>query len=150
MALDGIQLVGRFSEARGERATFAPDLGFNLAFADGFFDDRFRTLIDTFAERAGIAVTADDRAWPTHEPPEVTELDLGRAGISTVLWTTGYAPDYDWLELPILDEFGVPRHVRGISEVPGLTFLGLLWQHNNGSANLAGVAVDAEYLAARW
>ena len=118
-------------------------------FADGFFDERFRALIDTFAERAGIEVTDDDRLWPEYDPPEVAELDLVRAGISTVLWTTGYAPDYGWLDLPILDEFGVPRHVRGVSEVPGLSFIGLLWQHNNGSANLLGVAVDAAYLASQ-
>jgi putative flavoprotein involved in K+ transport len=67
-----------------------------------------------------------------------------------VIWTTGYAPDYDWLVFPILDEFGTPRHVRGVTEVPGLTFLGLLFQHNNASANLAGVALDAEYLSSRW
>ncbi len=80
----------------------------------------------------------------------MTELDLASAGISSVLWTTGYAPDYGWLDLPVLGEFGLPRHVQGISDVPGLTFLGLLWQHNQGSANLAGVAKDAEYLVSRW
>jgi putative flavoprotein involved in K+ transport len=150
MALDGIPLMGRFGSAEGERVSFAPDLAENLRFADEFFDTRFRELCDTFAERAGVAVTMDDREWPTFEPPEVTELDLAREGISTVLWTTGYTPDYGWLDLPILDEFGVPRHVRGVSEVPGLTFIGLLWQLNNASANLAGVAVDAAYLASRW
>lgn len=67
-----------------------------------------------------------------------------------MLWTTGYKPDYDWLDLPILDEFGVPRHVRGVSDVPGFTFIGLLWQLNNASANLTGVALDAAYLASRW
>lgn len=150
MALDGIHLVGRFTGADGERATFAADLAANLEFADTFFDVRLRTLCDSFAERAGIDATADDRVWVDHQPPEVTELDLARSGISTVLWTTGYAPDYGWLELPILDESGVPRHVRGVSEVPGLTFIGLLLQHNNASANLAGVAIDAAYLASRW
>lgn len=150
MAENGIRLVGRFTAADGERVTFAPDLTDNLKFADEFFDTRFRQLCDTFAERAGFEVTDDDREWPDYQPPEVTELDLAREGISTVLWTTGYRPDYDWLDLPILDEFGVPRHVRGVSEVPGLTFLGLLWQLNNASANLTGVAVDAEHLASRW
>jgi putative flavoprotein involved in K+ transport len=150
MALDGVGLVGRFSGADGTRATFAEDLREGLAFADGFFDRQFRPLCDTFAERAGIEVTDDDRVWPTYDPPEVPELDLERAGIATVLWTTGYAPDYDWLDLPILDEFGVPRHVRGVSEVPGLSFIGLLWQLNNSSANLSGVAVDAAYLASLW
>ena len=80
----------------------------------------------------------------------MTELDLAASGISTVLWTTGYAPDYGWLDLPVIGDFGLPRQVRGVSDVPGLTFLGLLWQHNQGSANLAGVAKDAEYLVARW
>jgi putative flavoprotein involved in K+ transport len=150
MALDGIRLAGRFSGADGERVTFAPDLSANLGFADAFFDLRFQPLCDAFAEKAGIEVGPDDRAWPTFEPPELTELDLAAEGISSVLWTTGYSPDYDWLDLPILDEFGTPRHVRGVSEVPGLTFIGLLWQHNNASANLAGVALDAEYLASRW
>jgi putative flavoprotein involved in K+ transport len=50
----------------------------------------------------------------------------------------------------VLDANGRPRHVRGLSDVPGLTFIGLLWQHNNASANFAGVGSDAEYLAARW
>ena len=150
MAKDGIQLVGRFVGADGERATFAEDLGANLRFADEFFDARFRTLIETFADRAGVAMTEDDREWPDFRPPEVTEVDLARAGIGTILWTTGYRPDYGWLDLPILDEFGIPRHVRGISEVPGLTFIGLLWQHDNASANLLGLFRDAEYLVSRW
>lgn len=150
MAMDGLRLAGRFVAADGERATFAPDLSDNLAFADHWFDERVRELFDTFAERAGVEVADDDRVWPTYQPPELTDLDLRRAGISTVLWTTGYAPDYGWLDLPIMDEFGVPKHNRGISDVPGLSFIGMLFQHNNGSANLAGVAVDAEYLASQW
>jgi putative flavoprotein involved in K+ transport len=150
MAREGFRLTGRLVKADGERIEFAPDLAANLRFADEFFDTRFKSLCDTFGERAGLEMTEDDRVWPTYEPPEVTELDLAREGISTVLWTTGYAPDYGWLDLPILDEFGVPRHVRGVSEVPGLTLIGLLWQLNNSSANFSGVAVDAEYLASRW
>jgi putative flavoprotein involved in K+ transport len=150
MALDGIHLVGRFSGADGESVRFAADLAENLRFADEFFDVRFQALIDTFVERAGIDAGEDDRAWPAFEPPEVTELDLAKVGISSVLWTTGYAPDYAWLELPILDDFGVPRQVRGISDVPGLTFIGLLWQRNLLSANLVGVDLDAEYLASNW
>jgi putative flavoprotein involved in K+ transport len=150
MALDGIRLAGRFNAGDGTRVTFASDLAESLTFADTFFDTRFRTLCDTFAEKAGIDAGPDDRVWPAYQPPEVPELDLSAEGIGTVLWTTGYKPDYDWLDLPILDEFGVPRHVRGVSDVPGLTFIGLLWQLNNASANLTGVAQDAEYLASRW
>jgi putative flavoprotein involved in K+ transport len=149
-AADGMRLVGRFEGADGYRARFAADLAANLAFADVFFDERFRGLIETFIVRAGIDVPPDDCVPFEREVPEVTELDLRAEGISTVLWTTGYAPDYGWLDLPVLNEFGVPRHVRGISEVPGLTFIGLLWQHNQASANFVGVAADADYLASRW
>ena len=108
-------------------------------------------MFDRYIERAGIdALPADAPHWSTHEPPELTELDLAAEGISTVLWTSGYAADYGWLGFPILDATGLPRHVRGVTEVPGLTALGLLWQHNQGSANLAGVAMDAEYLSRHW
>lgn len=150
MAKDGVRLAGRFDGADGERATFAADLGDNLRFADGFFDARFRDLIETFAQRAGIPLTEDDRVWPDFEPPELTELSLADAGIGTVLWTTGYTADYGWLDLPILDEAGLPRHQRGITDVPGLSFIGLLWQHTNASANLLGVFADAGYLVSRW
>jgi putative flavoprotein involved in K+ transport len=149
-AADGIRLVGRFVGADGERVRFAPDLAANLAFADDFFDQRFRPIFETYAERAGIDAPPDERDAFALDLPEVTELDLAGEGISTVLWTTGYAPDYGWLDLPVLGEFGLPSHVRGISEVRGLTFIGLLWQHNQASANLGGVAADAEYLASMW
>jgi putative flavoprotein involved in K+ transport len=147
---DGMRLTGRFEGADGHRARFAADLSANLAFADTFFDERFRDLIERFAERAELQLPPDDRVPFEREMPEVTELDLDAEGISTVLWTTGYAPDYGWLDLPVLNEFGVPRHTRGISEVPGLTFIGLLWQHTQASANFVGVAADADYLAAQW
>ncbi len=149
-AAEGMRLVGRFEGADAYRARFAADLSTNLAFADAFFDERFKDLIESFTERAGLNLPPDDRVPFELDVPEVTELDLRAEGISTVLWTTGYAPDYGWLDLPVLDELGVPRHVRGISEVPGLTFIGLLWQHTQASANFVGVAADADYLASRW
>lgn len=149
-AADGIRLVGRFESAEGERARFADDLEANLAFADGFFDERIKPLFEKFAERASLDLPPDDHEQFPYSVREVTELDLAAEGISTVVWTTGYAPDYRWLDVPALGEFGLPRHIRGVSDVPGLTFLGLLWQLNNASANLTGVAADAEYLASRW
>ena len=149
-AADGIRLVGRFVSADGDHARFADDLGANLDFADGFFDERIRPLFEKYAERAGLDLPPDDRVPFDYDVPEVTELDLAAEGISTVLWTTGYAPDYDWLQVPVEREHGVPKHLRGITDVPGLTFIGMLFQLDNGSANLTGVARDAEYLASRW
>ncbi len=150
MALDGIGLTGRFLGGDGEHATFAPDLADHLEFADRYFDEGLGRVCERYAVAAGVPLQDDDRAWPTHRPPEVERLDLAAEGIDTVLWTTGYARDYAWIDFPILDEFGAPRQVRGISEVPGLSFLGMIWQHNSGSANMIGMHVDAAHLAAHW
>jgi putative flavoprotein involved in K+ transport len=146
----GIRLAGRFQGGDGERVRFADDLAQNLVFADGLFAERFQQMFDRYIAAAGIDAPPGEFAVLDFEPTAVTELDLDDAGISTVLWTSGYTAEYGWLEGVELDPFGVPRHERGVSAVPGLTFLGLLWQLDNASANLAGVALDAAYLDAFW
>ncbi len=67
--------------------------------------------------------------------------------VDAVVWATGYQPDYSWIEAPVLDAAGRVRHHRGVTDVPGLFFLGLSWQHTRGSALLGWVKDDAEYLA---
>lgn len=146
-AADGMTLAGRLTGADGERMTFAGDLSTSLDRADRFFDERFRRLIDTFVDRAGIeAPPADDPAF-AYEPREVTELNLRDAGISTVIWATGYDLDYGWIDAPLLDGLRYPRHVRGRAAVPGLYFVGLLWQHSMASASLIGPGLDGPHVA---
>jgi putative flavoprotein involved in K+ transport len=149
-ALDGIRLVGRMDGIDGERTRFAPDLAANLRFADTFFDERMRAGIDRLIEETGMDATPDDRETVEFQPPEVPELDLAAEGVSTILWTSGYRLNFSWIDLPIFDDMGIPRHVRGVTEVPGLTFLGLPWQHYQGSHAFFGVVADAQYLADRW
>jgi putative flavoprotein involved in K+ transport len=64
-----------------------------------------------------------------------------------VIWATGYRPDYSWIDLPVFDPNGRVRHRRGVTDVPGLYFLGLTWQHTRGSALLGWVKDDAEFIA---
>jgi putative flavoprotein involved in K+ transport len=66
-----------------------------------------------------------------------------------VVWATGYRPDHSWIELPVFDEDGRLRHRRGVTDVPGLYFLGLTWQHTRGSALIGWVKDDAEFIAGR-
>jgi putative flavoprotein involved in K+ transport len=148
-AAAGMQLAGHLLAAEGERVTFANDLPAQLVHADRFFDDHLRDLIETFIDRASLDVPPDDRVPFDYEPRALTELDLGSAGVSTILWATGYDLDYGWIDAPIFGERGYPRNERGVTEIPGLYFLGLLWQHTEGSATLVGPALDGPYLAER-
>jgi putative flavoprotein involved in K+ transport len=69
--------------------------------------------------------------------------------VDAVIWATGYRPDYSWIRVPILDSDGRLRHRRGVTDVPGLYFLGLTWQHTRGSALIGFVKDDARFLAER-
>ncbi|HKI22791.1 MAG TPA: NAD(P)/FAD-dependent oxidoreductase [Gaiellaceae bacterium] len=71
-----------------------------------------------------------------------SELD-----VDAVIWATGYRPDYSWIDLPVFDPDGRLRHRRGVTEVPGVYFLGLTWQHTRGSALIGWVKDDAEFVA---
>jgi putative flavoprotein involved in K+ transport len=149
-AAEGMTLVGRIDGVSGERLRLAPDLAKNLAWADGFFDLRFRDLVERFIAASQLEVPPDDRQPFMFEPPILEQLDLEAAGVNSVLWTTGFKMDFSrWIDLPVFEDNGYPRHTRGVTEVPGLYFLGLLWQHNQSSATLFGVNEDAHYLAGR-
>lgn len=147
LAVGGITLVGRVTSIDGRRMHFAPGLSVSLDRADAFFGERLQPMIERYIALAGIDVPPDDDRPPVRFVPAETEtLDLEDAGISTVLWTTGYRPDFGWIDLPIFDEMGLPKQRRGVSDVPGLYFLGLLWQHTQASATLFGPSLDAPYL----
>jgi len=85
------------------------------------------------------AVGADDRI--------VRFADGSELEVDAVIWATGYRPDHSWIDLPINGNDGRLRHRRGVTDVPGLSFLGLSWQHTRGSALLGFVADDAAFIA---
>ena len=75
------------------------------------------------------------------------ELDVRRDGIGAVIWTSGYRPDYGWVQLPVFDDMGFPIQKDGLSSVPGLYFVGVHWLRKNKSSILYGVGEDAEIVA---
>ncbi len=144
LAAGGMTLVGRVANSDGRRLHFAPGLSVSLDRADGFFGERLQPLIERYIALAGVEVPPDDgRQRSRFDPAEIGTLDLEAAGVGTVLWATGHRPDFGWIDLPIFDDTGLPKHVRGVTEVPGLYFLGLLWQHTQASATLFGPTLDA-------
>src|SRR5215217_2433018 len=79
----------------------------------------------------------------------VTLADGSRLDVDAVIWATGYRHDHSWIELDLTGADGRLRHERGVTDIPGLYFLGLSWQHTRGSALLGFVKDDAEFIAAR-
>jgi putative flavoprotein involved in K+ transport len=75
--------------------------------------------------------------------------DGGELEVDGVVWATGYRSDYSWIKLPVFDDDGRLRHRRGVTDAPGLYFLGLTWQHTRGSALIGWVRDDAEFIAER-
>jgi putative flavoprotein involved in K+ transport len=79
----------------------------------------------------------------------VSFADGSELDVDAVIWATGYRPDHSWIELPVRDPEGRVRHRRGVTDVPGLYFLGLSWQHTRGSGLLGWVKDDAKFIAAQ-
>jgi len=147
-ASEGTVLLGRLIDVDGERARFGDDLPAVLEASARAFDERIRPTIDAYIAAAGIdapAATPAERS--TYNPRVVDTLDLAAAGISTVIWTSGYRQALGWIEPSITDELGFARQIRGVSEVPGLSFIGSLWQRDQLSATLFGLPRDARALA---
>jgi putative flavoprotein involved in K+ transport len=94
--------------------------------------------------RVGLKPRAVDADGRRVHFEDGTELE-----VDAVIWATGYRPDYSWIKLPVFDENGRLRHRRGVTDVPGLYFLGLTWQHTRGSALIGWVKDDAEFIAER-
>jgi putative flavoprotein involved in K+ transport len=151
LATKGVILLGRLQEVHGNHVTLAPDLEENLAWADTQAE-QLTQAIDNFVVKTGMDVpvesTNEDSTikWMPPVEPRL-EVDLYAAGISTVIWATGFQLDFGWVDVPVFDGAGSPLHQRGITSSPGLYFLGLPWLYKEKSALLFGIGEDAAYLA---
>jgi putative flavoprotein involved in K+ transport len=151
----GVKLVGRFAGAQGSKAQFSGSLRNVCELADL----KVNRLLNTFDEWAA-ANGVDGTVEPPHRPAPTRldaspplGLDFHRSGIRTILWATGFRPDYSWLEVPVLDHKGNIRHDGGVvTEAPGLYVIGLPFLRRRKSTLMDGVGDDArdlsEHLAA--
>ena len=150
MAKDGIRVLGRALSASDGRLVVARNVNEVLDEADQTFAG-FVTAAREFAAAHPDAELAEDELNQSDAVPaaidEVDSLDLRRENVAAIIWATGYDCDYGWLGAPVLDAHGRPRQHRGVSQVPGLYFLGLHWMHTIKSGLLCGVGADAHYLA---
>ena len=151
MAVRGLTLVGRATGYADGTLQFSDDLRSNIVAGDVDYLATLREA-DAYAAREGLDLPPEPSAHVIGPDPDcltdpLTALDLANAGITTVIWATGYAFDFSWIEIDVFGPDGTPRHSRGVSDVPGLHFVGLPGLNNRSSAFIWGVWHDAAYLA---
>lgn len=151
LAGQGMTLVGRTESYADGRLTFAQDLVTNVNNGDA----NYLTVLaeaDAYVVRNGLDLPEEPEAHriapdPTCMADPVLSLDLKAAGVTTIIWATGYVADYGWMQIDAFDEHGKPIHQRGVSSESGIYFLGLPWQSRRGSSFIWGVWHDAKYVA---
>lgn len=151
LGAQGLTLLGRTQSYEAGTLTFDDNLAANIAYGD----DNLNSVLDeadAYILRNGLDLPKDPDArkvWP--DPDSVTNpiqaLDLAEAGISSIVWATGFTLDYSWLQVDAFDEAGKPKHQRGVSAEPGVYFIGLPWLSRRGSSFIWGVWHDAKHVA---
>jgi putative flavoprotein involved in K+ transport len=151
LASQGVTLLGTVAGYCDDRVQIAPDLQASIAEGDADYLNTLRQA-DAYAAANGLDLPAEPEAYLIGADPDclthpLSTLDLRAAGITTVVWATGFAFDFGWIDCDVFTPAGAPRHQRGVSEVPGLYFLGLPGLSNRASAFIWGVWHDADHLA---
>lgn len=145
----GIQVAGRMMDFYGQTAQFSGALQHVCTLAD-LKMNRMLSGIDEWIGENGYEndVEASHRPEPTQFPTEpLLKLDLKAANIKTVIWATGYRPDYSWLNVDVLNRKGELRHHGGVVDAPGLYALGLPFLRRRKSNLIDGVGDDARDLS---
>jgi putative flavoprotein involved in K+ transport len=147
----GVTLLGRLNGVQRETLLLDDSLEENVRFADEK-SAQFKQDIDA---HIGDTVTPFKREDDPADLPDPTLrlddapscLNLRKAGVGTVIWCTGFTADFSWVDAPVTDADGRPKHRRGVSPVPGLYFLGFPWLHSRKSGIVYGIEEDAAFLA---
>lgn len=146
----GVEVAGRTLGTADGIVVFDDSANTVLNAADKSYTDFVSLARQLAATEVGEELTEDDDAETEGTPAAIESLraiDLARTKVGAIIWATGYAYDYDWVHVPVIDSGGRPVQSRGVSEYPGLYFLGLHWMHTFRSGLFSGVGADAEYLA---
>jgi putative flavoprotein involved in K+ transport len=151
LAAIGIQLVGLTDAYDDGVLSFREDLATNITAGDANYLALLQAA-DAYVERNGLDLPEEPQAHilgpdPVAATDPLLSVDLAEAGITSIVWATGFALDYGWLQVDAFDEVGRPAHRRGVSAEPGIYFLGLPWLSRRGSSFIWGVWHDAKHIA---
>ena len=147
----GITLLGSTTSFGDGSVRFAADLRDNIAAGDASYLSLLDEA-DAYIALNGLGLPEEPAARVFGQEPDcvtnpLLELELAAAGVTSIIWATGYATDFGWLKVGAFDPGGRPRHQRGVSSEPGVYFLGLPWLSRRGSSFIWGVWHDAKYIA---
>ena len=151
MADRGMVLLGRAGNYTDGVMQFAGDLARNIAAGDANYL-AVLDKADAYATAHGLNLPPEPQARVFGPDPDcvthpIRSLELGRAGVTSIIWATGYAFDFGWLQVDGFDDKGRPKHDRGVADLPGLYFIGLPWLSRRASPYIWGAWRDADYLA---
>lgn len=151
LAATGITLVGRAETFADGVMRFAPDLAQNIRQGDANYLSVLDAA-DAYIAREGLDLPEEPDARTLDADPDcmtnpILALNLAEAGVTAIIWATGFALDFGWLQVDAFDDKGRPQHDRGVSSVPGVYFLGLAWLSRRASPFIWGVWHDADHLA---
>jgi putative flavoprotein involved in K+ transport len=147
----GITLLGSTTSFSDGSVRFAADLRDNIAAGDANYLSVLDEA-DAYIALNGLDLPEEPAARMFGPEPDcvtspLLELDLVAAGVTSIIWATGYATDFGWLKVDAFDPGGRPRHRRGVSSESGVYFLGLPWLSRRGSSFIWGAWHDAKYIA---
>lgn len=151
LAACGVTLLGSTAAYRDGVIHVLPNLAKNIADGDANYLSVLNAA-DAYVRDKGLDLPEEEAARTIATDPKcvtepILQLNVAAAGITSVIFATGYALDFGWLKVDAFDEKGRPAHQRGVSAVPGLYFLGLAWLSRRASPFIWGVWHDAHYLA---
>lgn len=145
----GVEIVGRLMEIRGGAALFSGGLANACASAD-LKMNRLLDAIDEWVDERGLGdeLLPPDRPLPSRvSKAPVLRRSLTDGGIRSIVWATGYRPDFSWLDMPVFDARGRLRHRGGVVDLPGLYAMGLIFMRRRKSHQISGVGDDARELS---
>lgn len=151
LARSGAIILGRVEGAKGDYIYLQPNAAKHVMFADEI-SSVVKQQIEQFITANHLSPPPPD-ADPADEPDpkascacSITLLNMKESGISSIIWTTGFSCDYNYLPLPVFNESGKPKHCRGLCEMAGIYFIGLPWLRKRKSGIICGIDEDANFV----
>jgi putative flavoprotein involved in K+ transport len=152
LARDGVRLMGRLEDVVGDEVITDDRVDEYVRNADAKSEE-LRNKIDVFIEEQGLTVAqpdldpADKSLAADEQVDYLTRLNLNEAGVSTIIWCTGFTADFSWIDLPVTEASGKPVHHNGEAPVPGIYFIGFPWLSKRKSGVVLGIDEDARHIS---